>query len=70
MVAVSDANLRRYIRYGLNQNKGRAQTDIFILDKKGNDDSSSPIIWDFDNITEITAIPIDKEKLTISGDDL
>ena len=67
LVAVSDANLRRYIRYGLNQNKGRAQTDIFILDKKGNVDSSSPIIWDFDNITEITAIPIDKEKLTISG---
>ena len=36
LVTVSDANVRRYIRYGLNQNKGRAQTDIFILDKKGN----------------------------------
>jgi hypothetical protein len=67
LVAVSDANVRRYIRYGLNQNKGRAQTDIFILDKKGNVDRSSPIIWDFDNITEINAIPIDQEKLTISG---
>ncbi len=67
LVAVSDANVSRYIRYGLNQNKGRAQTDIFILDKKGNVDRSSPIIWDFDNITEINAIPIDQEKLTISG---
>ena len=67
LVAVSDANVRRYIRYGLNQNKGRAQTDIFILDKKGNVDRSSPIIWDFDNITEINALPIDQEKLTISG---
>ncbi len=33
LVTVSDANVRRYIRYGLNQNKGRDQTDIFILDK-------------------------------------
>ena len=28
---------------------------------------SSPIIWDFDNISEISAIPIDKEKLSITG---
>ncbi|MEE3085897.1 MAG: hypothetical protein VX297_03390 [Bacteroidota bacterium] len=67
LVTVSDANVRRYIRYGLNQNKGRAQTDIFILDKKGNVNMSSPIIWDFDNISEISAIPIDKEKLSITG---
>ena len=32
---------------------------------------SSPIIWDFDNISEISAIPIDKEKIGPSlGDDL
>ena len=67
LVTVSDANVRRYIRYGLNQNKGRAQTDIFILDKKGNVNISSPIIWDFVNISEISAIPIDKEKLYITG---
>ena len=28
---------------------------------------SSPIIWDFVNISEISAIPIDKEKLSITG---
>ena len=67
LVTVSDANVRRYIRYGLNQNNGRAQTDIFILDKKGNVNMSSPIIWDFVNISEISAIPIDKEKLSITG---
>lgn len=67
LVMVSDDNVRNYIRYGLNQNKGRPQTDIFIMKKNGDIDSTAPIIWDFENITEITAIPIDKNKLTING---
>jgi hypothetical protein len=28
---------------------------------------NAPIIWDFDQITEITALPIDETKLTITG---
>lgn len=67
LVMVSDDNVRNYIRYGLNQNKGRPQTDIFIMKKNGDIDSTAPIIWDFENITEITAMPIDKKKLTING---
>ena len=67
LVIVSDNNVKRYIRYGLNQNKGSAQTDIFILDKKGNIDSNSPVIWDFDHITDISALPIDKTNLVING---
>ena len=67
LVTVSDDNVKRYIRYGLNQNKGRAQTDIFILDKMGNIDSSSPVIWDFEHVTDISALPIDKTNLVING---
>ena len=53
LITVSDSNIRNYIRYGLNQNNGKPQTDIFIVDKNGKIDKSSPIIWDFKNITEI-----------------
>ena len=67
LVTVTDTNVRRYIRYGLNQNKGRAQTDIFILNKNGKIDSSSPIIWNFDHVTNISALPIDKTPLVING---
>ncbi len=28
---------------------------------------NSPIIWDFDQITDITAFPIDETTLTITG---
>lgn len=67
IVTVTDSNVKRYIRYGLNQNNGASQTDIFIVDKNGNVDMNAPIIWDFDQITDINALPIDETTLTISG---
>ena len=67
LVMVTNDQVKRYIRFGLNQNNGTAQTDIFMIDEDGNVDMEAPIIWDFDSITEIKAIPLEKEKLTISG---
>lgn len=67
LITVTDSNVRRYIRYGLNQNNGSVQTDVFLVDKEGFVDKDTPIIWDFDRITEIKALPIDETTLTISG---
>jgi len=67
LITVINANVRRYIRYGLNQNDGSPQTDIFVVDKNGRVDMDSPIIWDFDQITGITALPIDETTLNITG---
>jgi len=67
LITVTNDNVMHYIRYGLNQNNGSAQTDIFIADKSGNVDMDAPIIWDFDQITDITALPIDETTLEIKG---
>jgi len=67
LITVTDSNVKRYIRFGPNQNNGSSQTDIFIVDKNGNVDMNAPIIWDFDQITEITALPIDETTLSITG---
>ena len=67
LITVTDSNVRRYIRFGPNQNDGSPQTDIFIVDKNGNVDMNAPIVWDFDQITDITALPIDETTLTITG---
>lgn len=67
IVTVTNSNVRRYIRFGPNQNNGSPQTDIFIVDKNGKVDMDAPIIWDFDQITDITALPIDETTLTITG---
>lgn len=67
IVTVTNSHVKRYIRFGPNQNNGSSQTDIFIVDKNGNVDTNAPIIWDFDQITDITALPIDETTLTITG---
>lgn len=67
IVTVTNSNVKRYIRFGPNQNNGSSQTDIFIVDKNGNIDMNAPFIWDFDQITEITALLIDETTLTITG---
>ncbi len=67
IVTVTNSNVKRYIRYGANQNNGSSQTDIFVVDRDGRVDMKAPIIWDFDKITDITALPIDEKVLTIRG---
>ena len=67
LITVNNANVKHYIRYGLNQDNGAQQTDIFLVDKNGNVDMDAPIIWDFDQITEMSAQPIDEKTLHIKG---
>ena len=67
LITVTNSNVKQYIRFGLNQNNGSSQTDIFVVDKNGNVDMNAPIIWDFEQITDITALPIDEKPLKITG---
>lgn len=59
--------VRHYIRLGLNKNNGVPQTDIFIVNKKGKVNASTPIIWDFNSVSSLKVIPIDEHQLTIKG---
>lgn len=67
LIRVTNSHVKRYIRYGANQNKGASQTDVFLADENGKVDMQGPIIWDFDRITNITAQPLDASTLTITG---
>ncbi len=67
MVVVRNDNVRHYIRRGLNQDSGGPQTDAFLVDAQGYVDPDTPIIWDFDHVTEATAYPIDTTPLRITG---
>lgn len=66
-VTVIDKNTMRYIREGLNQDNGSPQTDVFSVDKTGNVDAKTPIIWDYDNITSMMAYPVETETLIVKG---
>jgi len=67
LITATNAKVKQYIRLGLNQNNGSSQTDIFLVDKNGQVDMNAPIIWDFEEITDITALPIDEKPLKIVG---
>jgi hypothetical protein len=67
LITVTNSHVKHYIRFGLNQDNGSPQTDTFVVDKNGNVDMDAPIIWDFDQITDITVLPIDEKTLKITG---
>ena len=67
LVVLTDSNVKRYIRKGLNQNSGSNQTDVIIVDENGNISSDTPLIWDFNAITGATAYHIDSDILTVNG---
>ncbi|HPN69622.1 MAG TPA: hypothetical protein PLZ32_08880, partial [Saprospiraceae bacterium] len=67
LITVTDSTIKRYIRFGPNQNSGTSQTDIFVVDKNGQVDMNAPIVWDFENITVMTALPLDNDTLHITG---
>jgi len=67
LLHIADANTLRYIRKGVNANDGQAQQEVIRIDKDGNVDPDTPVIWDYAAVTSATAYPVDAETLTISG---
>ena len=67
LVEVVNDRHKVYIRLGANQNSGVSQKEFFIADKDGNIDPSSALVWDYDEITRLTARPIDEKTLTVKG---
>lgn len=67
LVEVVNDNHKVYIRLGLNQNNGIGQKEYFIADKNGNIDPSTALVWDYAEVTKMTAYPIDKKTLVIKG---
>ena len=67
LVAVTDSTALRFIRRGADQNAGTAQMDVFIVDQNGVLDPDVPLMWDYENVTSMTAYPIDEERLSVRG---
>ena len=58
---------RNYIRYGVNQNSGAIQAETIVVDKDGNLDPNTPLMYDYEKVTRIEAYKIDVEPLVIEG---
>ena len=67
LLKLVDNKVKRFIRWGRNQNNGVAQQEMIIADREGRVDPATPLVWDFDHVTDVTAWPIDERLLTVKG---
>jgi len=67
LLELIDDNVRRFIRWGRNQNNGVAQQEMIVVDSEGRVDPATPLVWDFDHVTAVNARPIDERPLTVKG---
>lgn len=67
VVIATNKNIKRFIRRGNNANEGSAQTDTLLVNIDGTIATSTPVIWNFDEITSLLALPMDPVTLSISG---
>lgn len=58
---------KKYIRYGANQDNGQDTQEIILVDADGNVDPSTPILWDYDEITQAVAYRADVRGITLTG---
>lgn len=58
---------KQYIRYGANADSGADQQEIILVDKDGNVDPSTPILWDYPMLSSVAAYPVDDRPITITG---
>ena len=67
LVQIFDSSKRHYIRYGSNQDNGKDQTEIIIVNADGTIDPSTPVQWDYSKLSKMEIYPVDDEPLTFSG---
>ena len=69
VILVVDKTTKRYIRYGANANKGSDQGETILVNKNGDIDPATPVIWDYKTISKATVFPVDEKLLTVKGGD-
>lgn len=67
LVVLTDSNVKRYIRKGANQNSGSNQSDVILVDENGDISPETPLICDFNAVTNAVAYPVDTKTLTVKG---
>lgn len=67
MLKIENSNKKIFIRYGKNANDGDNLQDYILVDKRGNVDPSTPILYDYDTVTAITRYSITDKPITVGN---
>ena len=69
MILIENSDVRHFIRYGNNADSGQAQQEIIIVHADGTIDPSTPLHWDYEQVTSLTVYDIGDTPITITGGD-
>ena len=67
LLHIENANKKDFIRSGVDQNNGYARQEIILVDENGNIDKTTPLTWDYTEVTSMRAISTTDKPITISG---
>ena len=67
VVHIKNSNQKNYIRYGPNANSGADEQEVVLVDKDGNIDPSTPLMWDYETITGYTVYYAEDKPITVQG---
>jgi len=70
MLAIFNENKRDFLRYGsylTDQNSGYPRQEIILVDKNGTVDDTTPIQWDYEEVTKIVAYSVADEPVLLRG---
>ena len=67
LVYILNKNSKQFIRSGVNSSTGEHMKEVIIVDKDGSIDPSTPVTWNYKDITGVEIYPIDETPLNISG---
>lgn len=67
MIRFTNSYHKDYVRNGGNLDSGYNRTDAIVVDTNGNIDPATPLVFDFERITEIRIIRTDDKPITFDG---
>lgn len=67
LVVIYNKNQSHFIRLGLNQNNGVSASDTILVEKDGTIHASTPLLWDFPQITSAKAYSVEDRPIVIRG---
>ena len=67
LIQIVNSEKKDYIRYGKNTNSGSSRQEILLVDADGNIDPTTPLLWDYDKVTDMTAYSVTDKAITVSG---
>lgn len=69
LVYVENSNVLQFVRNGGGQNNdpGKPQQEVILVDAEGNIDPTTPVQWDYSVVTRVKVVRIDDAPITVSG---